>query len=176
MPGLLDAAMGPRLLALWRRLTPFPGGRWLFDRLLGRMVPYTATIGARVTMLEPGAVRVELEDGRRVRNHLGSVHAVALINLGELSTGLATLTALPPGVRGIVVGLSAEYAKKARGRLVAESRSVPPEITQSIEHVATATIRDRSGDEVARVSARWRLSPAPPRTTPPPVPGGSGQD
>lgn len=159
------AAPGPRLLALWRRLAPLPGGRWLFSRLLGRMVPYSGTIGARVTALEPGAVRVEIENRRRLRNHLSSVHAVALINLGELASGLATLTALSPGVRGIVVGLTAEFAKKARGRLVAESRSAPPAVTQPAEHFAIATIRDTSGDEVARIVARWRLSPSPPRPT-----------
>jgi len=170
------AAPGPRLLERWRRLTPLPGGRWLFNRLLGRMVPYTATIDARVVMLEPGAVVVELKDRHRVRNHLGSVHAVALVNLGELSTGLATLTALPPGVRGILVSLTAEYAKKARGALVAECRSAPPDVTQPTEHLATAAIRDMSGAEVARIVARWRLSPALPRTTPRPAGAGSDRD
>ena len=47
---------GQRVLSMWRRLTPFPAGRWLFSRLLGRMVPYTDTIRARVLELEPGGL------------------------------------------------------------------------------------------------------------------------
>lgn len=154
---------GARLKSLWARLAPLPGGRWLFSRLLGLMVPYTASIGATVMTLEPGRVRVRLRDRRRVRNHLRSVHAIALGNLGELSTGLAVLGALPPTVRGILVGLEVRYLKKARGTLMAEAVCEVPEVTESLDYRVDAAIRDAEDDVVATVSASWRLSPVPPR-------------
>lgn len=153
-------APGDRVLGLWRSLERWPGGDRLFSFLLGRMVPYSGTIRPRVLELEPGRCRVVIRERRRVRNHLRSVHATALATLGELATGLATLTALPPGVRAILTGLEVEYEKKARGRLTADCATTPPELDDAgspTAHRAAAEIRDAGGDRVVTLEAVWRL-------------------
>jgi acyl-coenzyme A thioesterase PaaI-like protein len=154
------ASPGRGLNALWRLLAPLPGGGWLLGRILGLVAPYTGTISPLVRELRPGYSRIQLRDTHGVRNHLDSVHAVALVNLVEVSSGLAMLNGLAPGVRGILRGLSVEYLRKARGLLTAECTCEVPAVAAPIDVRATATVRDLRGNEVARGVATWRLAPA----------------
>jgi len=156
-------AVGETVLKRWRFLSRLPGGRCVFSLALARMVPYSGSIGARIVTLEPGYARIELPDRRRVRNHLACIHAIALANLGELTSGLAMMVALPASLRGIVTGLHIDYLKKARGTLIAESRSCLPdqlaELHEDIDFKVTAEIRDGDDDIVARTEVSWRLGP-----------------
>ncbi|MEY4374529.1 MAG: hypothetical protein RL760_695 [Candidatus Eisenbacteria bacterium] len=154
-------APGAGVIELWNRCAPLPFGRRLFSLLLGLQVPYSGALGATVLELGPGHARVRLADRRGVRNHLGSVHAVALTNLGELASGLAMTAALPAEVRGIVRGITIAFDKKARGTLVAESHVTVPAVTGDTEFEVTATIRDEAGDTVATVRVQWRLGLVP---------------
>lgn len=148
---------GPTLLNRWDTMRRWPGGRWLFGKLIGFTVPYSGTIAARVEELRAGYARLSLRDRRGVRQHLGSVHAIALLNLGELTSGLAMTAALPSGVRGIVLRIGAEYLKKARGTLIAESTAAVPEVNAPLEFPVSADIKDSTGAIVCRVTAAWRL-------------------
>lgn len=149
------------LLRRWRRWSGLPGGKWAFGKALGWMVPYTGSIKPGILELAPGRARVRLRDRRAVRNHLRSVHAIALINLGEVASGLAVMAGIPDEARGILTHLGIEYVKKARGTIVAECVTAPPEWRTPAEHDVTATLTDASGDVVARVKARWKVGPKP---------------
>lgn len=152
-------ATGKKLLRIWRRCEKLPMGKWLFSRILGSTIPYTGSIKARVEHLEPGHAVVVLPDKRRVRNHLNSVHAIALANVAELSTGLAMISGLPTGVNAILVGLTVNYEKKARGELRAECTCSVPD-TDIRQQVAIDTeITDQTGDVVTRATATWLVGP-----------------
>ena len=137
-----------------------PFGKRLFSWMVGRTAPYTGTVGAVYADIRPGFARATLRDRRAVRNHLASIHAVALVNFAEMTSGVALMTALPAGVRGIVTGLSIEYLKKARGTLECVTETAAPPLPATpITYDVTATITDAANDVVARAIVHWRLSP-----------------
>jgi acyl-coenzyme A thioesterase PaaI-like protein len=143
---------GPESIVMekWKRARGTKLGRWLFSRGVGRFAPYTGTIGARVEALEPGRSSVSMRDRRAIRNHLDSIHAVALANLTELSGSLAVIASMQPNTRMIPIRLEIEYFKKARGTVTADGRCEIPEPGFDGELAGKVSIRDLDGVEVAR--------------------------
>jgi acyl-coenzyme A thioesterase PaaI-like protein len=149
-----------RLRSTWRNLSRKPGGKLLFSKLFGWAIPYSGSVRPRILELAPGRAVIAVEDRRAIRNHLDSVHAVALVNLGEMSTGLALGFGLPAEGRSILVKLSCEYLKKARGRLVATCDAPPVPSTEPRDYEVVSVIRDAAGDAVARATAVWKVGPS----------------
>jgi acyl-coenzyme A thioesterase PaaI-like protein len=143
-------------LRTWfERARKVPGGRAVFSRALGLYIPYTGTTGAEVVSIADGEAIVRLPDRRRVRNHLDSLHAIALASVGELSTGLAIIGALPGNGRMILRHLEVEYVRKARGEVTATGRAEIPAGPGRHEVVATSEVRDAHGALLTTVHATW---------------------
>ena len=147
-----------RVLSLWRKYGRTALGRRFFSFLFGRMVPYTRSIHPSIHEISPGHARVGMHDSRGMRNHLDSIHAIALANLGELASGLAMIAALPENTRAIVTSLEVEYLRKARGPLEATGEARPPAaVTDPVTIPAYAVIRDAGGERIANVTVHWLL-------------------
>lgn len=147
------------MLALWNKLKPLPMGPWLFSKAVGLVAPYAGSINARVTRLEAGKVTMRLSERRAVRNHLKSIHALALVNLGELAVNLALMTLQPKNGRFIVTGLEAGYEKKARGLVTTEVELQSPDWSVEGPFSGESLIRDAAGDLVTRVKVNWKVGP-----------------
>jgi len=140
-------------------LKSVPGGKAIFSVMVGRAAPFTGTIGGRVALLEEGHAVVRMRDRRAVRNHLNSVHAIAMMNLAEMTTGLAFIYGLPDDARAILTGLSIDYLKKGRGTLTGECWCEVPSDNRRREVEVKGVITDEAGDKVALAVARWLLGP-----------------
>ena len=147
----------PTISSAWSRASMLPLGNRVFSRLVGRMAPYTGTIGATVLELGDGHSRVQLRDRPSVRNHLNCIHAIALMNLGEVATGLAVMHAVDGRGRGIVSSLRMEYYKKARGTITATCHTDVPTAAGTHDFEAVGELRDADGALVAKAWATWKI-------------------
>jgi acyl-coenzyme A thioesterase PaaI-like protein len=152
------------LLALYQRLARWPFGGWLFARAVCWKAPYFATISPRFTVLENGRCEAVIADRRRVHNHLGTVHAIALCNLAELTAGVMTDASLPKGMRWIPKGMTVQYLKKARGRMrgVATPTIALAASESGYELPVNVDVFDPAGERVFNAEIRMWLSPARP--------------
>ncbi len=147
------------MLQVWNVLKAVPGGGKVMGRLVGRMAPYTGTIKPEIEQMESGYARVSMRDRPALRNHLRSVHAIALMNLGEATTGVAMMVSLPPDTRGIPMRLSMDYVKKARGTITGECSCPILTSNEKKEVEVIGLLKDASGDVVAKCTALWMIGP-----------------
>lgn len=145
----------------WNLLAGMPGGKTVFSRLLGRLAPYSGSIGATVTVLRAGYAEVQMADRKAVRNHLDCVHAIALANLAELAGNVALAYSLPDDARFIVTGMTIEYSKKARGTITAAGETPVPRGSARAQLDVAVTLRDAHGNEVARATLHSLVGPKP---------------
>ncbi|MEW9625002.1 hotdog fold domain-containing protein [Rhodanobacter geophilus] len=148
-------------LKLWHRLSGLPAGRWLYGRLICLKAPYFATIAPRFVVLEAGRCEIVIRDRRRVHNHVGTVHAIALCNLAELGAGMMVEATIPAGMRWIPKGMTVEYLAKARGSMHATALPEHPVVESANGYAwpVTVTVRDDAGTEVFRARIEMWLSP-----------------
>lgn len=152
-------SIGPTLRKYWGICSSKPLGKWLFSRAVGFIAPYSGSISAKVDQLEPGMGVVTLQEHRRIRNHLVSVHAIALVNLAEMVTGLTLMNSLPKNTRGILTAIQMQYVKKARGLLTATCICEIPQTNEAVELKITGEIKNEQGEVVATAIATWLIGP-----------------
>lgn len=148
------------VLAIWGRLAPLPGGKWLFSRIICLKAPYFSSVRPRFIDLRPGYCEVAIRKRRAVTNHLGTVHAIAMCNMAELAAGIMSEATVPSSHRWIPKGMSVEYLKKAGSDLNAVAElPVIPDFGAAAELPVPVTITDTRGEEVCRAVIRMWISP-----------------
>ncbi len=107
----------PSVLTLWNTLGRLPRGERLFSFVFARKAPYFATIRPRFTVIEPNRAELVIPNRRRVHNHLGTVHAIALCNGLEAAMGALAEVTIPAHKRWIPKGMTVAYTAKATSHI-----------------------------------------------------------
>ena len=153
--------MGRRTIDIWTRMSALPGGKRLFSALVCWKAPYFRSIRPRFLALRAGHCAVALRKRRRVLNHIGTVHAIAMCNLAELAGGTMTEVTIPPTHRWIPKGMTVEYLKKATTSLVAAARPLDdaPDWSRAGHYGVEVLVTDAAGETVFRAEISMWVSP-----------------
>lgn len=146
-------------LAMWQRLAPYPIGRWLFARAVCRRAPYFATISPRFHELTRQRCRVSMRKRRRVENHIGTIHALAMGNLCELAAGVLMEAATPRNMRWIPKGMQIRYLAKAPTDVSATAQIEPASWSTAQDVIVPVSVTDATGTEVVRADITMYVSP-----------------
>jgi len=137
-------------------------GDWLVTKAISVYSPYSGSIYPRVESISETGARISVMDRRSIRNPFSSIHFAALMNLGEFTGAIVVVTQLQKTKRrGIPVGASAEFKKKARGKIygVVENVEIPQGATS---YTCECKIMDSQNDVVAIVRINWIISESKP--------------
>ncbi|MDH2414697.1 hotdog fold domain-containing protein [Nocardioides sp. CER19] len=103
-----------QLESLWNTTSRMPViGKKVFSLAFSQKAPYFGSIRPLVTELRPNRAAVRIRHRRRVHNHLGTVHAIALCNGLEMAMGALAEVTIPTDKRWIPKGMEVAYTAKA---------------------------------------------------------------
>lgn len=145
------------VLQMWNRMSAYPGGRWLFGRVVARRAPYFGTINAEVEEIRPNYTRALLRKRRAVQNHIGTVHVIAICNLLELAMGVCAEASVPKHLRWIPKGMSVDYTAKAATDITGIAE-IPEDGWKPGDLEVKVTATDTAGKVVVRGTIKLWIS------------------
>ncbi|GHD63141.1 hotdog fold domain-containing protein [Jeongeupia chitinilytica] len=147
------------ILSLWQRCTRLPAGRWLFSRLVCFKAPYFGSISPRFERLEAGRCELHIAKRRKVLNHIGTVHAIAMCNMAELAAGTMTDVTIPATHRWIPKGMQVDYLKRAETGLRAIATVMQPPVWGDGQDLPVSVdVIDAAGQVVVRATITMWVS------------------
>ncbi len=150
-----------RTYETYRRLVGYPLGRRLFSLLYAFKAPYFWTVRPQVLEMRPHHAEVVVPLRRAVKNHIGTLHAIAAVNGLEAAMGLLAEATCPPDKRWIPVDMTVRYTAKSTTDLRCIADTDPAEwgdgdIPVRVQAVRRDGVVAVEGTITIRISARKR--------------------
>ncbi len=108
-----------RLAKSVARLAAYPN--WILSFFIGRMVKFTGTAGISYDLMTTDKVIVSMKNRPKVRNHIGQIHAAAMMLLAETATGMVLGMNVPDDKLPLLKSMTSKFVKRSQGRMVAEA-------------------------------------------------------
>ncbi len=101
------------VLKMYDRLSKLPYGNKLFTMYAANRAPYFKTVSPLITKLVPGECHCFIKKRKKVENHIGTMHVIAICNGLEMAMGFMAEASIPKNLRWIPKGMDVKYTAKA---------------------------------------------------------------
>lgn len=131
------------------RLRRFPN--WVLSYAIGRKVRFVGTAGIRFDAFTTEKVVLSLQNKGKVRNHIGQIHAAAMVLLAETATGMIVGINLPDDKIPLMKSLNTRFVRRSQGAMKAEAwlseeQKNLIQTTDKGEVLVPFTVTDESGE------------------------------
>lgn len=117
--------MAQQTFDLYQRIAKLPAGKRLFSLLYSVKAPYFATVRPVVREVRPNYAELSIRNRKRVHNHIGTLHAIAVCNGLEAAMGLVAEATCPTDKRWLPRGLQVSYLAKSTTDLLCIAETDP---------------------------------------------------
>lgn len=146
---------------LFDKLSKYPLGKHIFSRIAARRAPYFQSISPFVQELTETSCVIVIKKHRKVLNHIGTIHAIAVCNACEMAFGFTMEAGLPNHLRWIPKGMTVRYLKNCATTLTADCQFPQIKTLSPGDHVVPVIVKDTSGQIVFEADITVYISERP---------------
>ena len=137
---------------------------WVLSYAIGRFVKFTGTAGISYDHMSRDKVIVSMKNRPKVRNHIGQVHAAAMMLLAETATGMAMGMFVPDDRLPLLKYMNSKFVRRSKGRMQAEAWLDEKQKNKILSEekgdiLVKVKITDESGEEPIICECCWAWIP-----------------
>ena len=133
---------------------------YAMSKLFGNTIKYAGHSGVRFEKLTQNECIVSIRNKKKVQNHIGGVHAIAMALITETATGFVFGMSVPDDKLPLIKSMKIDYVKRSTGdmRAVAKLSDEQIKFIQSEERgeiIVEVTITDEANVEPIKAEMTW---------------------
>lgn len=145
-----------------KKLSPYP--TWVLSLVIGRIVKFTGTASISYDLMSREQVVVSMDNRKKVRNHIGQIHAAAMMLLAETATGMVLGMNVPDDKIPLLKSMNSKFVRRSQGRMEASATLTSEQqayITsqEKSDLIIPVTVTDESGEETIICEVCWAWIP-----------------
>lgn len=151
-----------RLEKTVRKLDKYP--KWILSRAIGSTVKFVGTAGCQFEEMTKDRVIVTLQNKRKVRNHIGQIHAAAMVLIAETATGMVVGMNVPDDKLPLMKKLESKFVRRSKGKMRAEAWLTEEQkerirTEEKGDVLVSVKVTDESGEEPVICQMLWAWVP-----------------